>query len=462
MASVGEVFVSQTAPQAGVFRTLARLAAPVVGLNVLAVLSLAVDTAMVGRLPGAAVSLTGMGYATQLAFLLMVAMMGLMVGTVAFVARAHGAGDQAQVYRVVRQSVTMTVLLGCSVAILGNIFARPLLSLLGAKNEDLVAGLSYLRPSLAFAMVTYLNLLLAAVLRGVGNTRLAFLVAIGSNLLNVVFNYLFILGNAGFPALGLMGAAIGTGLSQLSAVVLIIVLLAQGIEPALHLRLTPERPDPALLRALVRVGAPAAADMLVLNAGMLSIVGMLGQLDPLAVAAHGLGLRVQALAFVPGMGISQSIGALVGQALGRKEPERAWATLRSGILLCMAVMSTMAAGILVGRAAIVQIFDVDPTSPLGMYAQQWMSLLGWSMPVVGIYVAIVGALQGAGATRTSLGINLASTLLLQVPLSYVLGFTAGWGTYGVWLGLPLAFVGKAALGGWFIQRGTWAQPGKMP
>lgn len=448
------------APTPGpVLTQLVTLALPVIGLNVLQVLALAVDTAMVGRLSAAETALTGMGFATQLAFLLMVLMIGLTVGSVAFVARAHGARDSARVDHIVAQSATLALTLGLVVAVVGNLVAVPLLGLLGATGPDLEAGLAYLRPSLAFAPATYLNILLAACLRGVGNTRLAFFVALGSNALNVALNTLFILGAFGFPALGLAGAAIGTGLSQLAAVVVLTVLLARGAEPALHVRPRLARVDPTLLRDLVRIGAPAAVDMVVLNAGFLSIVGMLGRIDPLAVAAHGVGLRVQALAFVPGMSISQAIGALVGQALGAGNPERARSVLRYGVGLCVAVMSTLAALIIFGRAGIVALFDIDPTGALGGYAQEWMQLLGWCMPAVGVYIAFVGLFQGSGATRTSLGINALMTLLLQIPLSWVLGFPVGWGTFGVWLALPLAFVGKAVMGSYFVAKGDWAKTG---
>lgn len=448
------------APAAGpVLPALVRLSLPVVGLNVLTVLALFVDTAMVGRLPGSESALTGMGFAGQIAFLLMVFMIGVTVGSVAFVARAHGAGDKQRVDHVVAQSATVAVGLGLLVAFVGNIVAVPILEALGARQEDLDSALAYLRPTLCFAAINYVNILLAAVLRGVGNTRLPFQVAIFSNLLNVGLNYLLILGNLGFPQLGLLGAAVGTGLSQLAAVVVLTVLLARGSEPALHVRPRLAPIDLQHVRDLLRIGAPAAVDMLVLNAGFLSIVGMLGRIDPLAVAAHGIGLRVQALAFVPGMSISQAIGALVGQALGAGKPDRAVAVLRSGIGLCVAVMSTIAAVLIFGKAGIVAVFDVDPAGTLGLYAQQWMSLLGWCMPVVGVYIAMVGLFQGSGATRTSLGINATMTLALQIPLSWILGFELGLGTFGVWLAFPLSFIGKAALGSIFVARKGWARTG---
>ena len=442
-----------------VLPALIRLSLPVIGLNVLTVMALFVDTVMVGRLPDSESALTGMGFSGQIAFLLMVLMIGVTVGSVAFVARAHGSGDRERVDHVVAQSATVAVLLGLLITVVGNVFAVPILELLGASGPDVVSSLEYLRPTLCFAAVNYLNILLAAVLRGVGNTRLPFQVAIGSNVLNVALNYVLILGNLGMPAMGLTGAAIGTGLSQLASVVVLTVLLARGAEPAMQVRSRFAALDGAHVRDLLRIGAPAAVDMLVLNAGFLSIVGMLGRVDPLAVAAHGVGLRVQALAFVPGMSISQAIGALVGQALGANDVARAKAVVRSGVGLCVVVMSTLAAVLVFGKAGIVSVFDINPAGPLGGYAMQWMELLGWCMPVVGVYIAFVGLFQGSGATRTSLGINAAMTLLFQIPLSYVLGFTLGMGTFGIWLAFPLSFVGKAVLGGVFVARGGWARTG---
>ena len=449
----------ETSVTGPVLPQLVRLALPVIGLNILQVLALAVDTAMVGRLSGASTALTGMSFATQLSFLLMVLMIGLTVGSVAFVARAHGARDSERVDHIVIQSSTLAVVLGVCVAVVGNLLAVPLLTLLGAEATDLDSALAYLRPSLLFAPATYLGILLAAVLRGVGNTRLAFFVALGSNTLNVGLNYLFILGGAGFPALGLTGAALGTGLSQLAATVLLVVLLSRGAEPALSIRPRIAPVDRPLLSDLVRIGAPAAVDMVILNAGFLSIVGMLGRIDPLAVAAHGVGLRVQALAFVPGMSISQAIGAMVGQALGANDAPRARTVIRYGAGLSATVMTTLAVIIIFGREPIIALFDIDPAGPLGTYAQEWMLLLGWCMPAVGLYIAFSGLFRGSGATRISLRINALMTLLLQIPLSWFLGFTLGLGTFGVWLALPLSFVGKAILGAFYVSRGDWAKTG---
>jgi Na+-driven multidrug efflux pump len=108
---------------ASVPRRLLSLALPVVGLNVLNVLSLAVDTAMVGRLPDPASALTGLGYGTQFLFILMVLMIGLAVGSVAIVARAFGARDLDRVNHQLGQSMMLTVGMGVLMGLVGRAVA---------------------------------------------------------------------------------------------------------------------------------------------------------------------------------------------------------------------------------------------------------------------------------------------------------------------------------------------------
>ena len=446
-------------PERSIARRLFDLALPVIGLNVLTVLSLAVDTAMCGRLPNAEIALTALGFATQVVFLLMVGMMGLAVGTVALVARAHGAGEKERVNHVLLQSTQLTVLVGLGIGGIGLLFADEILAVLGADATVRGEGVAYLQPLLLFTTFYYLNLLYAAILRGVGNTRLPFVIALVANAINVLVNYALILGNWGCPALGVRGAAIGTVVCHAFSSIALIVMIRRGAVPGLFLPLRPRRIDRTLASELFRVGAPAALDMVILNAGFLSIIGMLGRLAPVAVAAHGVGIRVQSLAFVPGLSVSQATGAMVGNALGAHNVDEARSVVRAAVRLCVGIMGTIAIVLLVGAEPILRLFDVPEGTALWRYALEWMRLLGWSMPVVGINIAFIGMLRGAGATNTSLLINLVGTVVFQVPGSYLLGFPAGLGPFGVWLAFPLSFGIKALLGFIAFHRGHWARVG---
>ena len=445
--------------QRAIFRSLFDLAMPIVGLNVLSVLTLAVDTAMCGRLVDAEEALTALGFAGQLIFLLMVAMLGLTVGTVAFIARAHGAGKTERVNHVLHQSILLTYVVSIGVAIVGNLGAGAAMDLLGADPAVRDLGVDYLRPLVGFTVFFYLNMLFAAALRAVGNTMLPFMIALFSNFLNIVLNYGLILGRLGLPAMGVQGAAWGTVISQAVAVALMVFLLRRDVVYGVraHLHLAPiDRP---LANDLFRVGAPAALDMLVLNVAFLSVVGMLGRVAQVAVAAHGIGLRIQSLAFVPSLGVSQAIGAMVGNALGRGDVDEAREVVRGGMMLSTGIATVIGLAIVFGAAPVISIFEVDPATELGRYSILWMQVLGWGMPVVGIHIALIGMLRGAGATNTSLMINIMGTVVIQVPLSWFLGFVMGWGAFGIWVAMPISFVVRMCLGVVAYRRGAWARAG---
>jgi len=437
-----------------IFRRLFDLAMPIVGLNLLSVLTLAVDTAMCGRLVDAEEALTALGFAGQLVFLLMVAMLGLTVGTVAFISRAHGARQSDRINHVLHQSILLTYLVSIAVAIVGNLAAGLIMEWLGAEAGVRDLAVSYLRPLLSLTVFFYLNMLFAAALRAVGNTMLPFMIALLSNLINIVLNYGLILGRLGLPAMGVRGAAWGTVISQAVA-----VILRRDVVYGVRARLGLARLDRPLARDLFRIGAPAALDMLVLNIAFLSVVGMLARVAQVAVAAHGVGLRVQSLAFVPGLGVSQAIGAMVGNALGANDEREARQVVHGGIILSTAIMTFLGLSIVLGATPIIAIFDIDPATELGRYSILWMQVLGWGMPVVGIHIALIGMLRGAGATNTSLMINIVGTLIIQVPLSWFLGFVVGWGAFGIWVAVPISFVVRMFLGILAYRRGEWARVG---
>jgi len=442
-----------------IFRRLFDLAMPIVGLNVLGVLTLAVDTAMCGYLADAEEALTALGFASQLIFLLMVAMLGLTVGTVAFIARAHGAGQTERINHVLHQSILLTYLVSIGVAVVGNLGAGVAMEWLGADATVRDLGVGYLRPLFTLTVFFYLNMLFAAALRAVGNTMLPFMIALFSNLLNVVLNYGLIFGRLGLPALGVRGAAWGTVIAQAVAVLLMVFLLRRNVVYGVRARLHLAPLDRPLANDLFRVGVPAAFDMVILNVAFLSIVGMLARVAQVAVAAHGIGLRIQSLAFVPGLGVSQAIGAMVGNALGAGDEAEAREVVRSGVLLCTVIMTVLGLTIVLGAEPIIAIFHVDSTTELGRYSILWMRVLGGGMPIVGVQIALVGMLRGAGATNTSLLINIVGTVLIQVPLSWFLGFVVGWGAFGIWVALPVSFVVRMALGILAYRQGHWARAG---
>jgi putative MATE family efflux protein len=422
-------------------------------------LMLAVDSLLCGRLPESEDALKALGFAVQINFLLMVAMLGLLVGTVALVARAYGGGDRERVKHLIAQSTMLTASVGIVIGVVGAVASPWILMGLGATDQVVDIGTAYLRPLMVGTPFCYLTLLYTGILRGVGNTRIPFICALLANVVNAVLNYTLVLGHFGVPSMGVTGSAVGTVIAQLFNLMILVYILRRGHVEGVELPTKLARVDRGLAVELFRVGWPAAIDMLVINAGFLTAIGMLGRIEPIAVAAHGLGMRVQSLAFVPGLSIAQATAAMVGQALGGGNVPRVREIVRGSMTLNVMIMVALGLTIIVLAYPIVAMFDVKPGTPLESYSVEWMRLLGYAMLPSAIHMAMFGLLQGAGATRTSLRINIWTTLCLQVPLAWLFGFPLGWGVFGVWLSFPFAIVAKAIIYYAAYKREKWAVTG---
>lgn len=446
-------------PSGGIVSRVLRLALPVVALNVLGMLTLFVDTLFVSRLEESEPALIALSLAAQVVFLAQVPMLGLGMGSAVLVSRAFGAGELDRVAQLTRQSLQTTFAAGGAMAIFAPPLLPPLLRTLGAEGEALELALGYLTP-LIFGVVLYFTQLLSfALFRSTGNTLVPFYVGLVVNALNVFLNAVLIFGLFGAPRLGVIGAAYGTLTSQAVGVSLTLALFARGALGGAKVPLRPAPVDREFAGDLVRLGAPAALDLLLVNLSFLSMLFFLGTLDARAVAAHGIGQRVQSLAFVPGLGIAQAVGALVGNALGAHDVKEARAVTRAGVALASGTMAVIGLSIAFARGIVAQAFELEPGSALYEYTTLWMLILGISLPLVGANVGLVGALRGAGATTSSFAINVVGTLAFQIPLQALFAFTLGWGVPGVWLAFPAAYALRVCLAIFVYRRGRWERVG---
>ncbi|MFO0692391.1 MAG: MATE family efflux transporter [Polyangiales bacterium] len=437
---------------------LLRLALPVVGLNVVGVLTLAIDTALAGRLVASEQALSALALATHVVVFANVVVMGFTVGAAALIARAHGAGDRARLAHVFDEATKLVLALGVAVAVAGTLGAERLLEGLGASGGGARLGATYVRPMFAFSFVYYLFLLYAAAMRAVGRTLLPFVVAVVTAVVHVVLAIGWMFGRFGLPPVGLAGAAYATVASQLLAVTGVGFVLARGAVPGLEPRLPTPSLDRVVVATLLRVGAPAALDLALVNLRFLALVAILAPHGAAVLAAHGVGIRIQSLAFVPGLAIAQATSALVGQALGASAVEDARRIVRASVALATLVMTALGALLVLAASPLAQAFHLHRGSEAHLLAVEWIRILGAGMPLVGLQIALVGALRGAGATGTSLRLNFVGTGLVLVPVALVFD-ALDLGPLYVWSAFPIALAVMAALAFVAYRRGRWATVG---
>ncbi|HKZ48194.1 MAG TPA: MATE family efflux transporter [Thermoplasmata archaeon] len=450
--------------------TIFALAWPVIVANFLQTFTTFVDMLVVGHLPGMAgiEAQSAIGAGSQILFLNFSLMVAISAGTVALVAREIGAGNPKAAAYATKQSLLLGVLLSLPLAAVEIAFAEPLVQAITTNSlgPAVVSGASaYLRIVVAVTAFQFVMLLSIASLRGAGDTRTAMYVGAAVNVLNIAIVVPLVFGLGPVPSLGVVGAATGTAIATVIGALLFLAVFLRGRTP---LRLQRAGGlDWAMSRRLLRVGVPAGVESLLFQVGITIWIALVSGYGTQAYAAHFIGLRVQSLAFMPGFGLSVAASALVGQNLGARNPDEAY---RSGIeasKIAVLLMGGVAALNFLLAPFIAAAFTPDVrTQELTVL---FIRIHALSIPAVGLYFSLDGALKGAGDTRYPLFTSVVGIFLVRLPLAFALGFAfvqATWtwspwivalplGLAGIWLALPVEYCVRSVLISRRFRSGRW-------
>jgi len=440
----GEVW----ADTAAIRNAVLRLALPIVGSNLLQRGVGIVDTLMVGRL-GAA-ELAAVGLAQLLIFFQMALVFGLGIGLTVMVGYHTGAGDAARRAQTIRTGLALGLGLAAGLSFLGLWGSRWAAALLGATDRVLDLAVAYLVvPWLLFAFLVFLHLL-SAIFQGAGDTRTPLKVVAVVNLLHVAVALPLVFGLLGAPALGVVGAAVGSGVSEAVGVAWLLVLARRR-----GLLLPGAWADREAVLRMGRVGWPAIGERLVTNGMQLVFARVVIGFGVAVYAAHQVGLNIEALSFLPGVAFAQAATALVGQRVGAGDPEGARRAAGQALLVALAVMSAFGVAFVLAPALWVRLFTPEPE--VLAWGAPLLRIMGLLQVPLAIALALAGSLRGAGETRSVLLAAIVGGWVVRIPLAVGLGVWAGYGILVVWLTMVLDWVVRALLMGWRLTHLDWAR-----
>jgi multidrug resistance protein, MATE family len=417
-------------------RSLLALAIPVI-LSELGWMSMSiVDTIMVGRLSAEAIGAVGMGNAIYYAPALFG--IGILLGLDTLVSQAYGRGDFDECHRWLSQGVyiaaAFTPILMAS--LWAAPFAFPYLRINSAVSQQTS---DYLRVLNWGTLPLLLYAAFRRYLQGVKRVKPVTFALISANLINWGGNWVLIYGHFGFPAMGVRGSALSTCLARIYMAA-VLIFAAWRNEAGRGHRLFAHWPGVIVgrLRALLRLGVPAAGQIVMEVGAFGAATVMAGRLAPAALAAHQIALNCAAFSYMVPLGTSAAAAVAVGHAVGGGDGPRA---RRAGWLALTIGASFMAC------AAVV--FLLAPHAVLVIYTNQ-EAVVSMGVPLLalaaafqifdGIQTISTGALRGLGETRMPMLANFVGYWILGLPLGYVLCFLRGHGVMGIWTGLTLALI----------------------
>jgi putative MATE family efflux protein len=436
--------------QAAIRHDVLRLALPAMGEQLLSMMVGIVDTFLVGHL-GAA-SLAAVGLANQWVFMATMLFGAIATGSTALIARFIGARDPDQANEVLRQSILLGALIGLIATLLGLSFAQQAVALLGAEQDVIGLGTSYLRVVSSIFFFSTLMFIGNASLRGAGDTRTPLFVMLVVNGLNIVVAWTAINGPFGLPQLGVVGSALGAATGRLVGGLLVIGILLRG-RANIQLKLANLRPDWALIRRILRIGLPSGLEQLLFRTGHMVFARILAELGTVAYAANQVAMNGWSLSFMPGFGFALAATTLVGQSLGAKDPEGAQRRGYTAYRMGAALMGTIGLAFLLFPAQIVGFFTDDAqviaigTMPLRM--------VGLIQPLLAATMIFTGGLRGAGDTRWPMIVTGSSIWLVRLPLAYLFALVLDWGLPGAWGALALDLSLRGFLNFLRFRGGRW-------
>ena len=402
------------------YRDVMRIALPSIIEMVLMSLIGSVDTMMVGNELGAE-ALSSVGLPTQPRMLLLCLFFALNVGVTAIVARRKGEERQADANTTLRNALMLAAGLSLFLALLADVFCVPLMRLAGgdqAESEKVFTdAVDYFRIMNYALPVNALSMCICAAQRGIGKTKITMWVNVGSNLINVFFNYCLIGGHLGFPRLEVRGAAIASVIGMAAGLVMALATILAGGKYKGYLHLSRHdswRFEKESMKSILRVGGNAAIEQLGVRFGFFVYARILFSLGTTMYAANQICMQFLSITFTFGDGLGVAATSLVGQNLGRGRPDLSM--LYGKISQRFAVMISLVLGVLlvIFRYQIVSLFIGENTlnaADVISYAGRTMLVLAAIQPFQTSSVVLSGSLRGAG---DNLYVALVATVCVSV------------------------------------------------
>lgn len=430
--------------QGDIRQTLTRMTVPVLfGMITLMSFNL-VDTffiSMLGTHELAAVSFT-----FPVTFTVISLAIGLGIGTSAVIARAHGSGNSERARADALAALWLSAYLVGLLSLLGYLVMDPLFRLLGAKEDTLPFIHDYMSWWFAGAVLLITPMIGNSVLRAAGDTKTPSILMASSGLINAILDPILIFGWGPVPAMGVEGASIASVISWAVSFTLILYLIVFR-RKLIDIGHQPLPQFFSICRRILQIGLPAAGANMLTPLAMSVLTAVMAGYGAHAVAAYGVGARIESIACLVVLALSMTLPPFVSQNYGGAQMQR----VEAGYRLCIRFVLRWQLGIYVLLAVlapfIAQLFSTEPAVERLICWFIWILPLGYGLQ--GIVILTNSSLNALHLPMRALQLSIVRLFVFYVPLAWLGGQL--FGVLGVYAGGLLANFCIAALAWWVFQ-----------
>lgn len=429
-------------------RLIVSLSIPSILAQISATIMFFIDASMVGHLGAKASASIGLVETTGwlIGGLMSAANMGFSVQVAHFI----GANDFEAARRVLRQSLVCCLGWALLISLVSLVISPYLPYWLGGTAEIARDASLYFAVFGASCIFFQLEGLAGSMLKCSGNMKIPSLLNIGMCVMDVVFNYLFIY----LLGLGVMGAALGTGLAMLvTAGLMLYFLLVRSKMLSLIGRSGSFLPQSDTVSTAFKIGAPMGLQHLLMGSAQMVSTLIVAPLGTIAIAAHSLAITVESLCYMPGFGIAEAATTLVGQGIGAGQQLLTRSFARMSVALGIVVMTFMGVLMWVFAPQLMAIMSpVDEVIALGAVV---LRIEAWAEPMFAAAIVVNGIFVGAGDTIIPAMMSLASMWGVRLTLAATLAPKLG--LKGVWMAMAMELTFRGAVFLVRLFKGHWSE-----
>ncbi len=454
-----------------ILRNVVILSLPVALTQSSTVLFQLVDTMFIGRLSYSTEALAAVTAAGHTMFLIITMLIGLTIGTTAMVARFIGEREPDKAAVAVFNSFLLCLALSLVLALVGIWFSEPILRVVGAQGRVLELAVQYFRVLMVASVAMIMLFLIGSILQGAGDAITPLMLFAGANVVNLVLDPFFIYDWFEIPSLnlwlvrlpavhltgldlGVRGAALATVIGRGVFCLVGVIVLRRGLS-RVHVQPKHFSLNLQAMWQLIVIGVPSALQMMIRATSGVILIRIVSGFGDAAMAGLGLGWRMVMLALMPGFGIGRASGALAGQNLGARKPERA---VRS-VWTSVAIYGVFMAGCTVVGVLFASFFMRQFTSDheVIITGAVYLRYAASVYCFIGLAIILSKSMEGAGYTLVPMFLTFVALFGVMIPLALVLPKALGIGIHGVWIAMVVAYTLHAAGALVVFQLGRWKE-----
>ncbi len=360
-------------------------------------------------------ALAAVGSASPILNLLLALFVGISTGAGIVVSQNFGAKDREGLSKGIGTCISLTFVATIAIMIVGPMITMPMLRLLDTPESIIDWCASYLNIYFLGIIGFFFYNMLSGILRGLGDSVSALGFLLLAAALNVVLDLLFV---AGFH-MGVPGVSLATVISQAISAIFCFLKLMR-MKEHFDMNRSTVRLDKAMSKRIISIGVPSGITQAIMSMSMMVVQSLTNSMGEMVIAANVIIMRVDGFAMMPNFTFGQAMSVYTGQNVGAGKWDRVHKGLKQGVFISQSFSLVIVIVLLFLNKYLFAIFTT--TEALITLAGEMMKIMAVGYIAVSVTQVLGGVLRGCGNTVAPMWISIITTVLLRVPLAYVLAY----------------------------------------